>query len=346
MSVLFTMVKRELKSITKEKTIILAIIIQLFIASFSSIIAIGLMSFLDPDSIGQNTRVAVKVGIVGNTSSPLTEFLRERNLKVTLFSDASSAEKAFHAGRIDTIIFVPRSNNTVVNMKLILPDLDSKATVILMVLKEPLKKYETYLREINGIQVNYKDLEGQPSGTYEFLYSLIVPMLMFFPALLAGSIVIDTVSEEIENKTLDTLRVTPVSLNDILAAKILAAIITVLIQCLMWAMLLRLNNLQIQNLGLVLLLCVIIGTFISISGAIVALYFKDRERSQFMYSMGLMVTAGLSFLLDPSPVSLVARLAAGNFHTGIFDVMLYVIPLTVFGIVCFMASKKLVSLQS
>lgn len=346
MSRFFAMVKRELKSITKEKTIVLAIVIQLFIASFSSIIAIGLMSFYDPDSIGQNTRITVNAGIVGDTDSPLIEFLRGKNLTVTPFIDAANAEEAFHSGQVDTIIFVPKDNTGIVNMKLILPSLDSKATVILMVLKEPLKKFETYLRETNGIQVNYKDLGGKPPSTYEFLYSLIIPMLMFFPALLAGSMVIDTVSEEIENKTLDTLHSTPVSLNEILGAKMLAAASTVPIQGIIWAMLLRLNGLHIYNLGLVLLLSAIIGAFISVSAAIISLYFKDRERSQFMFSIMLMVIAGLSFLFHSSPFNLVARLAAGDHYMGIYDVALYVIPLIVLSGICFFASKKLISAKS
>ena len=38
------LLKRELKSITKEKTIMFAIIVQFFIASFSSIILVGIMA--------------------------------------------------------------------------------------------------------------------------------------------------------------------------------------------------------------------------------------------------------------------------------------------------------------
>jgi ABC-2 type transport system permease protein len=313
MSTFFAMVRRELKSVKKEKTIMIAILIQLFIASFSSVIAVGLMSLYDPDTIGQNTQITVRAGIVGDS------------------------------GQIDTIIFAPRNNTDVVNMKLILPDLDSKATVILMVLKEPLKRYENYLREVNGVHVIYNDIQGRPPRTYEFIYSLIIPMLMLFPALLAGSLVIDTVSEETENKTLDTLRSTPVSLNEVFAAKISAAIIMVLIQCIMWAMLLRLNNLPIQNLGLILLLCIVIGAFISIVAAIISLYFKDRERSQFVYSIALIVTAGLSCFLHPSPFSLMARLATGDCYIGMYDIMLYVMPLIVLGAIFPMASRKLVS---
>jgi ABC-type Na+ efflux pump permease subunit len=346
MSRFLMMVKRELKSLTREKTIMLAIIIQLFLASFSSVIVIGLMSFLDPASIGQHTRVNVDVGIVDDTQSPLIRFLRDRNLKVTAFASAAAAEKAFYAGQVDTVMLVPKSNSDVVDMKLILPELDSKATVILMVLAEPLKRYESYLREANGVDVNFTDLKGRSPTTYEFLYSLIVPILMLFPALLAGSIVIDTVSEEIENKTLDTLRSTPVSFNEVLAAKIFAAIITVFIQCFMWAMLLRVNHVYIQNLGLVLLFCGIIGTFISLTAAIIALCFKDRERSQFTYSIVLVVAAGLSYLLSPSPFNLLARLATGDHYTGAFNLLMYFIPLVVLGMAFFRWSEKLVSARS
>jgi ABC-2 type transport system permease protein len=343
MSTFFAMVRRELKSVKKEKTIMIAILIQLFIASFSSVIAVGLMSLYDPDTIGQNTQITVRAGIVGDTRSQLADFLMSKNVRVTAFGDATKAENAFYSGQIDTIIFAPRNNTDVVNMKLILPDLDSKATVILMVLKEPLKRYENYLREVNGVHVIYNDIQGRPPRTYEFIYSLIIPMLMLFPALLAGSLVIDTVSEETENKTLDTLRSTPVSLNEVFAAKISAAIIMVLIQCIMWAMLLRLNNLPIQNLGLILLLCIVIGAFISIVAAIISLYFKDRERSQFVYSIALIVTAGLSCFLHPSPFSLMARLATGDCYIGMYDIMLYVMPLIVLGAIFPIASRKLVS---
>lgn len=346
MSRFFIMIKRELKSLTKEKTIVLAIIIQLFLASFSSVIVVGLMSFCDPASIGQSTRIAVDVGIVGDTHSRLTGFLGERNLRVTVFADAATAEKAFYYGHVDTVLLVPKSNTGVVNMKLILPELDSKATVILMVLQEPLKMYESYLREMNGIEVNYTNLQGKPPTTYEFLYSLIVPILMLFPALLAGSIVIDTVSEEIENKTLDTLRSAPVSFNEILAAKIFAAVVMVFVQCFTWTMLLRLNSVYIQNLGLVLLFCVMIGTFISFGAAIIALCFKDRERSQFVYSIALIITTGLSYLLNPSPFNLIARLATGDHYTGIHHLTVYLIPLMLLGVIFFIWSEKLISAKS
>ena len=58
-------VKKEMKSLLFEKTLILAIIVQLLIASFSSLIVIGLASFFDPSSLSNYDTPRANVGIVG-----------------------------------------------------------------------------------------------------------------------------------------------------------------------------------------------------------------------------------------------------------------------------------------
>ena len=342
----FILTKRELKSIKKEKTIMLAILIQFFIASFSSVILIGIMSFYDPASIGENTRVTVKVGVVGDTTSKMLDLLEERNLKVTPFADVDEAEEAFRSGQVDTVMFIPEGDQGVSEMKLILPEADTSKTLILMVLNDPLKRYENHLRAANGVQLHYDRVEGKPYTNYEFLYSVIIPILMLFPAFIAGSIVVDTVSEEIENKTLDTLWSAPVSLNVVFSSKVFAAIVTAIVQCLLWAILLRFNSFAIQNLGLVLLLSIIIAAAIAFAAALIAVYFKDRERAQFVFSTALLITAGLSYFLDPSPFSLIARLSVGDLYVGVTDVLLYTVPLILLATASLTVSGKLVAAKS
>lgn len=344
MSRYFALLKRELKSITKEKTIMFAIIVQFFIASFSSIILVGIMAFYDPSSIGDTTRVTIRAGIVADDENvePLLNYMDDRNIRLRFYADMDDAEAAFRRGRIDTIMFIPESQGGVVDMKLIMPQLDTKKTVIFMILDEPLKRYENYLREANGVELNYNESGGKPHTTYEFLYSLIVPILMLFPALIAGSIVIDTVSEEFENKTFETLTAAPVSLGQVIMSKISAAVMTAAIQVMMWVGLLRLNDIVIQNWALVMLLAVIVAAAISIGTAIMALYFKDRERAQFVYSIVLVAVIGGSYFLNPSPFGLITRLAAGDPSVGIFTVALYALPLTAIGMVFLKVSRRLV----
>lgn len=342
MSGFLALLKRELRSITREKTIMFAVIVQFFIASFSSIILVGIMAFYDPSSIGDNTHVSVRAGVVGETQGPLLDYLNEGNVRLRLYPDLTDAEADFKRGRIDTILVVPENTSGVVDMKLIMPELDTKKTVVFMVLDEPLKRYENYLRESNGVALNYDSTGGKPHTTYEFLYSLIVPILMLFPALIAGSIVIDTVSEEFENKTFDTLAAAPVSLAQVIMSKMSAAVITAALQVVMWVGLLRLNGIIIENVSLVVALGVIIAAAISVVTAIMALYFKDRERTQFIYSIVLVALIGGSYFLNPSPFGLITRLAAGDPALGIYQVGWYAIPLVAAGLLFLKVSRRLV----
>jgi len=345
------LVKKELKSIRKEKTIMFAIMIQFVIASCSSIMLVGVMAFYDPSSIGENTNAHINVGVVGDMSSPVFASLGvQKSIRVIPFSndaaDQEAAQMAFQDHKVDAIVSIPPAGNTgTVDMKLFLPKSDAESTIILMTLDEPLKKAENIMRHNNGVQLKYDGLQGKPSTDYEFLYSVIIPLLMFFPALIAGSIVIDTFSEEMEGKTLDTLWSAPVSLNHIFSSKIFAAILTALLQCIIWATLLRFNSFSIHSLGPVLLLSVIIAAVVSFGAGIIGLYFKDRERSQFIYSLALLGAAGISYLFNPSPFSLMTRLAIGDYTVGLGQVILYLIPLVAVAGMFFLASRKLVAAE-
>ena len=346
MSAFYAMVKKELRSVTREKTIAIALVIQLFIASFSSVILIGLLSFYDPESIGLNARANIKVGVIGNLGSALVEFLKDSNVKVETFSSSRDAEDAFKAGVIDAVTFIPEDSEGVVEMQLFLPQAETRSTMILMVLKEPLKRYENYLRERRSVRVRYSDIEGLHPTTHEFLYSFIVPILMFFPAFIAGSMVIDSVSEELENHTLETLWSAPLSLRAIFGAKIVAALVLTVVQCVLWSILLRFNHIYIQNLGLTLLLAAMVAAINAVGSALIATYFKDRERAQFMYSLFILMAVGMGYSLDSSPLILMTRLATGDYHTGIVDVAVYVPLLLVLLATFSYTAKRLVVMKS
>lgn len=349
------LLKRELKSITKEKTIMFAIIVQFFIASFSSIILVGIMAFYDPSSIGENTNVRIRAGVVIHQSAgysgededmeKLVKYLDDGNIRMSMYPDMAWAEKDFERNRVDTIIAMTKNANGVVDMQLVMPELDTRKTVVFMVLDKPLKQFENYLREASGVELLYTDTGGEPNTTYEFLYSLIVPILMLFPALIAGSIVIDTISEEFENKTFDTLAAAPVSLFQVVGAKVSAAVVTAGIQVVMWVGLLRLNDIVIENAGLVILLGIVIASAISVLTAVMSLCFKDRERTQFVYSIVLVLFIAGSYFLDPSPFGLITRLAAGDPGLGIGQVALYAIPLGVIGFLLLNLSRRLVMVR-
>ncbi len=346
MNAFYAIVKKELRSVTRDKTIMIAVFIQLFIASFSSVILVGLLAFYDPESIGLNARITTNVGVIGDAGSPMVRFLRERNLKVTTFSSPLDAENAFQAGTINVAMFIPEESSGVVDMQLFLPESESLSTMILMILKEPMKRYENYLRDKNGVQVRYADIKGLPPATYEFRYSFLIPILMFFPAFVAGSMVIDSISEELENHTLETLWAAPVSLNLILGAKIAAALLLAVVQCALWLTLLRFNGVHMQNPGLILLLAAVIAAIIAVGSALISAYFKDRERSQFTYSLFVSLSGGLSYFFDLSPIALMTRFATGDYYTNIADIAIYLILLLALLAALALTAKKLIAVKS
>jgi ABC-2 type transport system permease protein len=215
----------------------------------------------------------------------------------------------------------------------------------MMLLQDPLKDFENYLRMQNGIMLRYDDLGGKPGNTHEFLYSIIIPVLMLFPALIAGSIMIDTVAEEFENKTFDTLMVAPVSLKQIFAAKIGAAMVTVVAQVILWSVLLKFNGLNILNLPQVLLIAVIAAAVVSLAAAVIALIFKDRERSQFTYSIVLVFMVAGSYFMGFSPINLITRMASGAQSNEALSICLYALLLLVSGVVFFKITRKLVLMK-
>ena len=125
MNAFYAIVKKELRSVTRDKTIMIAVFIQLFIASFSSVILVGLLAFYDPESIGLNARITTNVGVIGDAGSPMVRFLRERNLKVTTFSSPLDAENAFQAGTINVAMFIPEESSGVVDLQLFLHESES-----------------------------------------------------------------------------------------------------------------------------------------------------------------------------------------------------------------------------
>jgi hypothetical protein len=337
---------KEIRSVAKEKTIMLAIIIQLLIASTSSFLLFGLMTYYDPSTIGDVPRSDVYIGVTGDTDGTFVRFLQEKGVRYMALGPGVSIESAIRSGSVDAVVYIPEETLGANEMRLYMPESDTGTTIVTMVLKEPLQRYEDYLREKNGVDVKYTDIKGKPHTTYEFLYSFIVTMLMLFPAFIAGSIVIDAITEELENKTLETLLSAPVSLLEMYGAKAAAAIFIAGVQCVLWSILLYFNHIYIQNLPAVLLLAVIIAAFITISAAIIALWFHDRERSQFIYSISLMIFGGASLYMDPSPISLLIRLATGDPYAGYLDLLIYIPIMAALFAVFYVLAKKTATLRA
>lgn len=340
MSPFLAVVKKELWSVIRDRTILIAVLIQLFIASFSSGLLLGVLSFYDPDTISQSGNLRVRIGLVGPAGNPLEMFMRESGLRVVPYNTQADAQAAFYQNKVNAVVVIPPDIQNTAEIKLYLPTSDVASSLIRMVIQEPFKKYENTLRSQNGIEMRYTDLKGKPSTSFEFVYSVLLPMLMFFPAFVAGSMSIDSLTEEVENKTLQTLLSAPLTVNDMIGAKIVASLILSTLQCIAWLTLMLVNGIVIENIGWILLLAVMVAGLTSTSAMLAGVFLKDRERSQFIYSLLLLAASGVGTLLDISPVKTISRLSIGDAYTTGWNLLVFAFLLVGLYMLLMKASRR------
>ncbi len=333
-------VKKELASVIRDRTIVISILIQLFIASFSSALLLGMLSLYDADTILQFGGAGIKIGMV-SSDNVLGSLMSKRGLQMVQYATLADANAAYYRGEVLAIVDTPQDANGLTEIKLYLPESDTVSSLVRMVIQEPLKQYENVLREEKGIDVRYTDLIGKPSTSFEFVYSVLIPMLMFFPAFVSGSMSVDSITEEVENNTLQTLLSAPLTLNGMIGAKIVASVIISILQCIAWLTLLQLNGIAIQNTAWILLLALIIAGITSTSAALGAVLLKDRERSQFIYSLMLLAAAAISTLLNLSPITAMSRLAVGDAYTSGWNVAIFAAFLAALYLVLSKTSRRL-----
>jgi len=338
---LLAVVKKELASVVRDRTITISILIQLFIASFSSGLLLGMLSLYDSDTILRFSGPRIRIGVVNSSKNILGSLISDRGLQTLQYATLSNAQDAYYRGEVLAIVDTPQNANGLTEIKLYLPESNTISSLVHLVLQEPLKQYENVLRAQKGIQVRYTDLKGRPSTSFEFVYSVLIPLLMFFPAFVSGSMTADSLTEEVENNTIQTLLSAPLTLNGMVGAKIISSIILSILQCIAWLTLLQWNGVAIQNTGWILLLAVVVAGITSTFAALSAVLLKDRERSQFIYSLMLLTAAAISTLLNLSPIVTLSRLALGDAYTSGWNVLIFAIFLAGLYLVLYKSSRRL-----
>ncbi len=332
--------RKEWNSLLLEKTLILAMIIQLLIASFSSLLVIGLASFFDPSALNSYDMQKGKIGIVGG--GEIKQFLREAHIKPRNYSSLDSALSDFNNNRIDAVLVIPpvaSSGSEIIQLELYLPASDIRGTIATMQLKKPLEEFESYVRDVRSPRVGFEpvilyvdDILKKTSTYFEFIYGILIPLLVFTPVFISGGLIIDMVTEEYERRTMELLEVAPMSFSQIMNGKMLVAVLIVPMQVLLWLALVGINRIAVHNIPGILLVATATAVVIVLLGAIIAVKYRDRTISQYLYSLILIFLFLGAYLFADSPFNLVTRLssgAAGGMETltGILPYAAVAVPL-------------------
>lgn len=310
--------KREVETSLRERTLLVALAIQVFVAGFSSFLVVGLASLVDPSALPGSTTITVAVV---DDDTTLRDFLRANDIAVLDPPNNETAYYEFHAGRVDAILINKGSRawnaTKPIELELVLPDGNLRTTFTVAKLKDVLTLYEDQVRAARGDR-----LERQPfllnestkptgGGGFEFVYTLLVPLLVFLPVVLSGALVADAFTEEVQRGTLGILLSTPATLTEIVGGKLLGNAILAPLLAGVWLGLLAVNGIAISGAWAILLLASAGAIVMGGLACLVGLLTGDRHKAHLIYAMVLFLIAGGLSFLPQSPVNLMARFAAG-----------------------------------
>jgi len=306
----FVVGRRELASLSREKTVVLALVIQLFVAGFSSFLVVGLTSLYSPASVSGG---GVGVAVTGDAGGEFLEAAEAADgLNVRQYPDATSAENAFRSGAADAVVEA-RNRDGHVSVTVTAPAEGLRKTLVVVRVRSALETLERTEREARASSLEADAVPLPPSVDaspyFGFTYTLLVPMLLLLPAFIVGSVAVDALTEEVERGTLELLRVTPLSLAAIVEGKALALAALGPAQALLWVALLSLNGIPVANLGRVAVLVAALSLAAVALGVGTTLLVADRQRAQLLYSFVVLGLLTAATALPEGPTSTAALLA-------------------------------------
>ena len=335
---------KDLKSMLRERTFVSVILLLIFVASFASVLTFGLLILYNPTYLNILFESELKVGVAGDAPI-LQSFVGGKH-----YSSLNDAFHDFYSGKIDAILWLPKENLTegANYVKIFLPRDEVKSIQASIILKKKLLEYQDYLRKLRGMPAGGKLLvysNGErlqvPQGVsmvFKFIYVVLIPLMMVTTAVIASGLFIDLITEERETGTIDLL-MAACNKDEIVLGKILAAVLLPIVLTPLWLLLLMLNGVEIHNFIFVLAIAYSFSFILISISAFIVTFFKDRERSQLIFSLVTVGIIPLLFIHPFMPSSLVSRLAAGT-GFGIEFVPLYFFS----GILLLFISKKVVRL--
>ncbi|WP_324758406.1 ABC transporter permease [Haloarcula montana] len=311
--------RRDVASLSREKTIVLALLIQLFVAGFSSFLVVGLTSLYDPGSVATSE---VEVAITGDARAELVEASREHpETDVVAFADAEQAQRQFDRGEVDALLRADyqereESDGRAIGVTATIPEGSIRSTLIVVQIRQLLGTLERQERLDRSFYLDEPPVPRPPeigaSPYFGFTYTVLIPLLLFLPPFISGSVAVDTITEEIERGTLELLRVAPVSLLDIVEGKALGMTAIAPAQALLWIGLLSANGIAVSNVVPIVLFVTAISVIVVAIGLVLGVTMGRRRPAQLLYSVLTLVIFGGAVVLPEHPSTTMAKLAVDS----------------------------------
>jgi ABC-type Na+ efflux pump permease subunit len=305
--------RRDVASLSREKTIVLALFIQLFVAAFSSFLVVGLTSLYDPGSVSAGEIV---VGVSGDHADALVEAARDQEgIRAVDYESNQQARANYADGQVHAALLTTDSEGRI-TVEVIAPEENIRTTVIVTEVRDLLEAVERNERIARADNLDRQTVPV-PNGVdaspyFGFTYTVLVPLLLFLPPFISGSIAVDAFTEELERGTLELLRVAPVTLVDIVDGKAMGMVAIAPVQAALWIVLLGVNGIGVANPLPLLVLVTAFATVVVVLGLLLGLLAGRRRQAQLLYSVVVLLVFGTLVFLPEHPATTVAKLAVDS----------------------------------
>ncbi|MCA1811758.1 MAG: ABC transporter permease subunit [Halobacteriales archaeon] len=303
---------KELRDILREKSIVVALLVQFFIAAFSAFLTVGLLGLYDPGSVASQPRADVSYQGPGGFDAVLRT---ARNIRLEPFTPNSLSD--FNTGRLEAMVQETVAADGTRVVTLLVPEGELQATLLVTQFRDLLQAYEHQVRLAGQDRLEHRILElpasvRQGVVPYPFVYATLVPLLFMTPVFLSGAIAGDAFSSEVQNRTLLLLRSSPLSVPRILLGKMLVPLLLAPAQFLLWCGLLALNGLPVAGLGWLVLLSLALTLLLCSLGFTLAARLRREGPTQAAYALVAIVLSVGSLFLPRDVMNLIARLGTGD----------------------------------
>jgi ABC-2 type transport system permease protein len=311
--------RRDVASLSREKTIVLALLIQLFVAAFSSFLVVGLTSLYDPGSVSAGEIV---VGVSGEHADALIEAAqRQEGVRAVGFETNEATREAYLDGQLHAALLTADSGSRI-TVEVLAPEDNIRTTVIVTEVRDLLEAVERSERVARTAFLDTPTVpvpdEVDASPYFGFTYTVLVPLLLFLPPFISGSIAVDAFTEEVERGTLALLRVAPVTLVDIVDGKAMGMVAIAPLQAAMWIVLLGFNGITVANPVPLLVVVTAFATVVVVLGLLLGILTGKRRQAQLLYSVVVLFVFGTLVFLPEHPATTVAKLAVDSATTLTF----------------------------
>ncbi len=299
---------KETKTMMHEKSFIMVLVFEILLVSSSTFLAVGYDVLTSPESSSmlRGVRNFVVVGIVSDSKKEFGLPFKHAGITYFAYKDLESAEREFNKGVIDAIIIgnVDLTQDPSI-ITIYLPSNTPKIGLIRLSLKRFFLNIEDKLRAIKSMIyvpdlrfLAYSGPEKIGDARYfEVFYVFTIPLLFFMPTVMAGSLIIDSLSEEMESKRILNLMLAPLRSEAIVIGKCLGSLIVTIPHGLIWVIVLSFTYFKVENHLGVLFFFILYSVFFILSGAIISLFMRHNRQSQLAYTF---IAIGAISLFSPS----------------------------------------------